>query len=95
MDNGQYTKREIDLILNGLKQHLDDKLSPISDTLREIKAQTEKTNGRVTRLEGHRLMLVGMWMVTTLGVIPLVSYIFSEKVQLIRDLAEKVAADYK
>jgi hypothetical protein len=91
MDQSQYSKRETDLILDGLKRHIDDTLAPITLTLGEIKAQTTKTNGRVTKLEGYKLFLVGAWAMTTFAVIPLVAYIFEGKVSDIERVQAAVA----
>lgn len=43
-----YSKREVDMIVDSVKQHISDTVVP---TLNRIEAQTIKTNGRVSKLE--------------------------------------------
>ena len=74
-----YSKREIDLIVTGIKQHIDDKDHNHEETLKKILTQTTKTNGRVNRLENWRAYLVGAWAVVSFIVIPGLAYIYTQE----------------
>jgi hypothetical protein len=82
MTSKQYSNREIDLIIKGVTEHIDScttnqnyQLDSISAEVSKILAQTTKTNGRVTRLEGWRSFLVGAWIIVSGFVLPLMVYI--------------------
>lgn len=77
-DEAPYTKREE-----------DQWRESVSSVLNEILGQTKKTNGRVTKLEVWRGILLGGGAVVTAIVIPLVVYIFNSK---INDLSSGVAS---
>lgn len=62
----QYSSRE-----------LDHYFKDIRETLGEIKEQTVKTNGRVSRLENWRWLLMGGMSIITAMVIPLIVYIWN------------------
>lgn len=88
MEN-EYSKREIDLLIKGVKDHIDEKDSHQDEKLDKILTQTTKTNGRVSKLEGWRSILVGAWIVVSGFVIPLLIYIsFIEKNQLKEQILE-------
>ena len=70
-----YNKREIDLIVQGIKDHIDSKDLAQDEKLDKILKQTTKTNGRVSRLEGWRSLLAGAWIVVSAFVIPLLLYV--------------------
>lgn len=66
-----------------LEVHYQD----IKCDLTDIKVQTTRTNGRVSKLEGWRSLLIGGWSVVTLIVIPLLCYIFFNAQQ---NITEKI-----
>ena len=70
-----YSMREIDLIIKGVKDHIDSKDSAQDEKLDKILNQTMKTNGRVSKLEGWRSLLAGAWIVVSACVIPLLLYV--------------------
>jgi hypothetical protein len=60
-----YSKAEVDLIVNSIKQHIDDSVKP---TLERIESQTIRTNGRVQALEKWRVGLtVGIGLVAAMS----------------------------
>ena len=70
-----YSMRELDLIIQGIKEHIDSKNSAQDEKLDKILRQTVKTNGRVSKLEGWRSLLAGAWIVVSAFVIPLLLYV--------------------
>lgn len=64
---GDYSKREIDLLIENVKQHIND---TITTPLARIEEQTTKTNGRVTALENWRNYIAGCVVVITLVILP-------------------------
>lgn len=85
-----YSKREIDIILEGLKTHINDGFAPIVSTLGEVKAQTTKTNGRVSAIENWRWMITGGFSIVTFVVIPMVVYVFNSKVTEVASAAQEI-----
>ena len=79
MPDTPYNKREIDLIIKGVKNHIDDMHKPLDGKLTEILTQTKKTNGRVSSLEKWRSLLIGGWVVVMSVVIPLAVYANTEQ----------------
>lgn len=71
MNDRDYTKREIDLHFSEMKHLLNDLKSEAS----EIKTQTLKTNGRVSRLEIWRGVTVGGIAVMVAIVLPILGYL--------------------
>ncbi len=59
------------------KRELDTHFQEVKDQLIEIKFQVMKTNGRVTKLENWRWMIVGGGAVIMATVIPLIIYIWN------------------
>lgn len=85
----EYSKREIDLIVEGIKTHIDEKDSVQDEKLDKILIQTTKTNGRVSNLENWRSYLVGAWAVISLIVIPTLTFIyFQDKYSLEEQVVE-------
>lgn len=64
----EYTKREIDLLITGIKEHISD---VVVRPLERIEIQTIKTNGRVNNLENWRGYTAGAIAVIIIVVIPL------------------------
>lgn len=73
----QYSNREIDLMLNSLKDHIDVNHGVLLTTLKRIEDQTTKTNGRVKKLEIWRGMIIGAIAIISMIVIPLTVYAFN------------------
>lgn len=70
MIENNYTKRELDTHFEEVKDHL-----------REIKIQVMKTNGRVSKLEIWRAILIGGGSVIIMTVIPLIVYIWAHSIK--------------
>jgi hypothetical protein len=61
MNDSPYSNREIDTHFAEVKEYLQ-----------RIEAQTTRTNGRVTKLESWKSLLIGGWSIVLFFVIPLV-----------------------
>lgn len=85
MSEAQYSNREIDRMIDSLKEHMTNLISPLAQDVGEIKVQTKKTNGRVSALEFWRAALGGSWIVVTLLVIPMITWIFFNQVEIINE----------
>ena len=55
-DNSSYSVKEF---LSHALEDIDKKISEVHSDIKDIKIQTTKTNGRVSRLENHRSYLWG------------------------------------
>lgn len=53
-----------------LKEFLEQRLGIQDASLGRIETQVTRTNGRVTRLENWRSMLIGAWVVITVILLP-------------------------
>lgn len=62
------------------KREEDDWRLSIKDQLTRIEVQTTKTNGRVSKLEGWKSLIVGASIVVWFVVIPLIIYIFLDRI---------------
>ena len=62
--NDHYSNREIDMLLESIKQHIND---TITSPLKRIEDQTTKTNGRVSSLENWRNYITGAIVILTAG----------------------------
>jgi hypothetical protein len=72
MPDTPYNKREIDLLLKGVKQHMEDTIRPIYEKTDRILEQTIRTNGRVSNLEKWRSYITGAVAVLTVLVLPII-----------------------
>jgi len=70
MDDKDYTKRETDLLMKSIKDHIDERFDELSTKADRIESQTIKTNGRVTKLEGWKNWIGGGLAFITVVVIP-------------------------
>jgi hypothetical protein len=87
MEPSHYSNREIDLMLNTIKAHIDE---AVACPLARIEAQTIKTNGRVGKLENWRNYIAGGIAVLTFIGIPLLSYYINSLEDTKNKLAEQV-----
>ena len=81
MSDPHYSNDKIDSSFQEIKQILMFQ----NKTLDEIKAQTTKTNGRVTKLEGWRSWGAGAIAIVVVLVIPLIVFIFQDSIQQLRN----------
>ena len=72
MTDRDYSKREIDIQFEALKQHLNDVIKPVCEKTDRILEQTTKTNGRVSALERWRSYLAGAIAILSSIVLPVV-----------------------
>jgi hypothetical protein len=77
MSDLPYTNRELDRMFTTLDDKNLERHKDVMKELGEIKTQTIRTNGRVSRLENWRNWSVGAVTVVVLLVIPLVVYAFN------------------
>jgi hypothetical protein len=75
-----YSNREIDEHFKALRETLIFHNTSQMSILTRIETQTTKTNGRVSRLEAWRSYIAGSIAVVSFLVIPLVGWIFLDKV---------------
>ena len=66
-----YSNREIDQLIHGIKQHIDD---AVVKQLGRIEDQVKTTNGRVSSLERWRTGIAYVVTIVTAVVIPLLVY---------------------
>ena len=71
-----YSKREIDMIIKGISDHIDSKDTAHEEKLDMILAQTTKHNGRMSKLENWRSYLAGGLAIISVIVIPVFSLIY-------------------
>ena len=74
----EYSKREIDMIKENLKEEMLTSHKNIQEKLDLILSQTTKTNGRVNKLENWQSYLVGAWVVVSVFVIPTIIYVYTQ-----------------
>ena len=74
----EYSKREIDMIKENLKEEMLTSHKNIQEKLDLILSQTTKTNGRVNKLENWQSYLVGAWVVVSIFVIPTIIYVYTQ-----------------
>lgn len=65
-------------------REIDEKFGEVKSLLLEIRDQTKKTNGRVSRLENWRWMIAGGMAVICFIVVPLVVYINTLQIQSVQ-----------
>ena len=83
MDN-EYTKREIDLIVKGVTDHINSSDGNQNEKLDKILDQTTKTNGRVTKLEGWRAWLVGTTTLVPI-LMTLLTYVYFTQIESLQE----------
>ena len=79
MAQPNYSKREIDMQISALREHIESSHKVIDEKLDKILTQTMKTNGRVGKLETWRSFLIGAWAVISIAVLPAFVFIFQEQ----------------
>lgn len=88
MNDKPYTNREIDLLLQSIKQHIDD---TVATPLSRIEAQTTKTNGRVTRLENWKSYIAGGLALLTIIGLPLLWMLVTDVRATKADIATRMS----
>lgn len=76
------TNRELKIVLDSLKDHINEKIGDVQGDLSEINDRVKTTNGRVKTLELWKSFLLGAWAVTTAFVIPLIIYVWIQNVSV-------------
>lgn len=71
----EYSNREVDMIVDGLKDHFTVKLQDISNSLARVEAQTMKHNGRMSKMEAWRNYMLGAISIISAVVLPLMGYV--------------------
>lgn len=74
---------------NYTKRELDDHFQVVNDKLDSINCNVKATNGRVKKLEMWRFGLAMSGGVITFAVLPLLMYIYFDKVDQIQDKLEQ------
>lgn len=87
MEENHYSNREIDMMLQGIKTHIDE---AVACPLARIEAQTVKTNGRVSKLENWRNYIAGGIAVLAFVGIPLLTYYINSLENTKNALAEQI-----
>jgi uncharacterized membrane protein YukC len=72
------TNGELTLMLEALEQKMDEKHEDIMTFLTDIKAQTTKTNGRVSALERWQFYVKGACAVIILLLVPIAIYFIQQ-----------------
>lgn len=80
-----YSKREIDLIIKGITDHIDSKDTAQDEKLDKILAQTTKTNGRVNKLENWQSVLIGGYAVFTGFLLPILGYTYFQQQEILKE----------
>lgn len=60
-------------------REIDNHFTDIKSALARIEEQTTKTNGRVSKLENWRSLLIGGWAILILFVLPILVYAYQDK----------------
>lgn len=69
-------------------REFDFHFKEVKETLARIEQQTTKTNGRVGLLENWRNYIMGSIAIITFIVIPLISWIFLDKIKSINNMID-------
>ena len=73
------TNGELNIVLDNLKGHINEKFEDVKVELSEIKTQVKTTNGRVKKLELWKAFILGAIAVITSVGIPLFIYVYQQR----------------
>lgn len=82
MNDIPYSNRELDQKFDQLTDAMAEMKEDIMQVLERIEAQTTKTNGRVSKLEGWRAWITGGLAVSGIIILPLATYVLYEVANL-------------
>ncbi len=98
----EYSAREVDMIVDGIKNHVKSSLDEINNTLARVETQTVKTNGRVNSIESWKDYATGAMAVIIMCLIPLLGWAlyqivnFNDKIdERVRVGIERALANYE
>lgn len=94
MPEEPYSKRELDHYFTDLREKFLATINGIASDVVEIKDQTKKTNGRVSKLEGWRNFILGMATLFVVVVMPLLGILFENMRQKV-DRIDKILSQYE
>ena len=89
------THGEINIVINALKEHMNEKFGDMKDSIDGLTVQVKTTNGRVKTLEVWRSFLFGAWAVITAMVVPLVIYIYVQQNSVSQTISDSLAETLK